>query len=185
MLVGKVCDQLTKFHLTLWREDVTEVSALDLGEDWRQCPSFLSLTDLSVKCEVYVEFLPEQVFEFFMQQCRHMRTVQFIGPIDWIVHADIVDVMDNNSLEHLEVFILSNTALELMFLGLDTVHLLLDKCPCLVGLGDLKTWRRIDYYDPDSPMFYKNDSAFMKLRKYAQESNWEIDFDIENCDNFR
>ena len=55
----------------------------------------------------------------------------------------------------------------------------------LVGLGDLKTWRKIDYYDPDSNKFFKNDSEFMKLQKHAQESNWEFDFNIENCDFLR
>ena len=164
---------------------MTDVSSLDLPDHWPRSPAFPALTELSIKCEVYVEFLPEQVMEFFLAQCFNLRVVQIIGPIDWIVHADIVDVLENNPLQHLEVLVLSNTALELMSLGLDTVNLLLDKCPHLVGLGDLKTWRKIDYYDPDSNKFFKNDSEFMKLQKQAQESNWEFDFNIENCDFLR
>ena len=137
------------------------------------------LQDLRVKCEVYVEFLPEQVFEHFFQQCCNLRNVEFIGPIDWIVHADILDVFQNNSLSQCEVFVLNNTASEMMHLGMMTVHLLLEKCPKLVGLGDLKTWRKIDYFDPESDFFYKTDSMFMKLKKEAIERNWEIDFDLE------
>ena len=155
---------------------------------WHRFPEFsktLKVQDLSIKCEVYVEFLPEQVFEFFFQQCRNLRVAQFIGPIDWIVHEDIEDVLQNNPLTDLEMLVLSNTSSELMLLGLRTVHLLLDACPGLVGLGDLKTWRRIDYFDPDSEQFYKTDSAFMKLRKLAQERNWDIDFDIENCQTIK
>ena len=134
---------------------------------------------------MYVEFLPEQVFEFFFQQCRNLRVAQLIGPIDWIVHEDIEDVLKNNSLSELEMLVLANTSSELMLLGLRTVHLLLDTCPGLAGLGDLKTWRRIDYFDPDSDYFYKTDSAFMKLKKLAQENNWDIDFDIENCQTIK
>ena len=143
------------------------------------------MQDLSIKCEVYVEFLPEQVFEFFFQQCRNLRVAQFIGPIDWIVHEDIEDVLQNNPLADLEMLVLTNTSSEQMLLGLRTVNRLLDACPGLVGLGDLKTWRRIDYFDPDSEQLYKTDSAFMKLRKLAQERNWDIDFDIENCQTFK
>ena len=37
----------------------------------------------------------------------------------------------------------------------DTVMLFLDKCPHNVGLGDLKTWMKIDYFDPESDLHYK------------------------------
>ena len=59
--------------------------------------------DLKIKCEVYAEFLPEQVFEYFFQQCSSLKMVQFIGPIDWIIHEDILDVFQNNSLDKVEV----------------------------------------------------------------------------------
>ena len=149
-------------------------------------PSYFHTTshvqDLKIKCEIYVEFLPEQVFEFFLQQCQHLKIVQYIGPVDWIVHEDILDVFNNNSLEELEVFVLSNTSTELMNLGLPTVFLFLEKCKNLIALGDLKTWKKIDFYDPESEHFFKSESLFSTLKKNATKKNWEIDFDLENVD---
>ena len=108
---------------------------------------FVQFQDLKVKCEIYVEFLPEQVFEFFLSKCHNLKILQFIGPVDWIVHQDIVEIFKYNSLENLEMFLLSNTSSESMNLGLDTVFWFLEKCENLIGLGDLKTWKNIDYYD--------------------------------------
>ena len=129
-----------------------------------------------------MDFLPEQVFEFFFQQCHHLKIVQYVGPIDWIVHEDIVDVFNNNSLAELEMFVLANTSIEQMNLGMPTVLLFLEKCKNLIGLGDLKTWKKIDFYDPDSEHFFKSESMFSKLKKDAVKKNWEIDFDLENLD---
>ena len=139
---------------------------------------------MSIKCEIYVEFLPEEVFEYFFHQCSNLRVAQFIGPVDWIVHEDMEEVVRVNGLPQLEMFVLSNTSSELMQLGMRTVNLLLETCPQLVALGDLKTWRNIDYFDPSSDNFFKHDSAFMKLKKDAQFKNWDIDFDIDNCKTF-
>jgi len=182
--VGLCCPLLNKLHLTLWREDLIDTEALDLRPS--QVPdsqaSWGNLQDLKVKCEVYVEFLPEQVFEFFFQQCQRLKIVQFIGPIDWIVHEDILDVFHNNSLADLEMLVLANTSSEQMNLGMPTVLLFLEKCKHLIGLGDLKTWKKIDFYDPESEHFFKTESAFTKLQKDAVKKNWEIVFDLENLD---
>ena len=121
------------------------------------------------------------MFEFFFSLCHNLKVAQLIGPIDWIMHEDITDIFECNPLASLEVLVLSNTSSSLMHLGMQTVRLFLDKCHNLVGLGDLKTWRKIDYFDPDSDLFCKNDSAFCNLKRDAQKRNWEIDFDIENC----
>ena len=129
-----------------------------------------------------MEFLPEQVFEYFFQQCSNLKIVQFIGPTDWILHTDILDIFENNSLANLEILIISNTSTEPMDLGLDTVLLFLEKCPHLVGLGDLKTWRNIDYFQPESDLHYSAESEYFKLKQAATRNNWEIDFDLENCD---
>ena len=198
--IGTVCVSLTKFHLQLWREDMTDVSALDLPEDWRLSPtfsnvqvfsqemimnSFLTIAfdqDLKIKCEEYVEFLPEQVFEHFFQQCSNLRVAQLIGPVDWIMHDDILDVFLNNSLTMLEVLVISNTSSQPMNLGLDTVMLLLEKCPNIVGLGDLKTWMKIDYFDPDSDLHYNSKSSFVRLREEARAKNWELDLDVDKFD---
>jgi hypothetical protein len=31
------------------------------------------MQDLKIKCELYVEFLPEEVFQFFLQQCQNLK----------------------------------------------------------------------------------------------------------------
>ena len=41
--IGSVCVLLRKFHLTLWREDMTDVAALDLPETWRLSPAFANV----------------------------------------------------------------------------------------------------------------------------------------------
>ena len=38
--IGTVCTSLTKFHLQLWREDMTDVAALNLSAQWRLRPAF-------------------------------------------------------------------------------------------------------------------------------------------------
>ena len=45
--IGSVCVLLTKFHLTLWREDMTDVAALDLPDTWRLSPTFANVQVLS------------------------------------------------------------------------------------------------------------------------------------------
>ena len=135
-----------------------------------------------IKCELYVEFLPEKVFEFFFYQCQHLRIAQFIAPIDWVMHEDILDIFSNNNLKELEMLILSNTSSENMNLGMSTVMFLLEKCKKLIALGNLKTWKKIDYFDPESQHFFKNDSEFIDLKKDAIKKNWDIDFDVENLD---
>lgn len=129
-----------------------------------------------------MEFLPEQVFEFFLHQCHLLKIVQFIGPVDWIVHQDILDMFNNNILDQLEMFVLSNTSTEVMNLGLPTVFLFLEKCKNLVALGNLKTWQKIDFFDSESDKFFKTDSLFSTLKKNAVKKNWDIDFDVENLD---
>lgn len=152
------------------------------GEPLLPATCHTSAQDFKLKCEIYVEFLPEEVFEFFFQQCRKLKIVQYIGPIDWLHHSDIVDVVTNNGLRDLEIFILSNTADGKMNLGVDTVEFLLDICPNLIGLGNLKTWGKIDYFDPESEYYMKSESLFIQMKKDALAKNWDIDFDLENCD---
>lgn len=42
-ILGRICLSLTKFHLTLWREDMTDVSSLDLPDNWKLNPLFLNV----------------------------------------------------------------------------------------------------------------------------------------------
>ena len=56
---------------------------------------------------MFVEFLPEEVFEFFFSLCHNLKVAQLIGPIDWIMHEDITDIFELNHLTNLEVLVLS------------------------------------------------------------------------------
>ena len=40
---GKVCENLKTFHISLWREDMTDVSSLELPVGWKQSPAFLNV----------------------------------------------------------------------------------------------------------------------------------------------
>ena len=181
-LVGNSCPLLTKFHLCLWREDLTDLAALQLSENWREKPAFANLLDLKVKCEIYVEFLPEAVLDFFLLQCRRLEILQYQAPIDWLDHQDLLDLLTTNPLAHLEMLVLSNMSTEPMNLGLETLQLFLDICPRLVAIGDLKTWKKIDFFNPESEMYFKSESEYSQLKKKAVKSNWDIDFDVENLD---
>ena len=96
---------------------------------------------------------------------------------------DLLDVFSSNPLTELEMVVLSNTSTEPMHLGMPTLLLFLEKCPNLSVLGNLKTWRRIDFYDPDSELYFKSESEFSKLKKVAVKSNWDISLDVENLDS--
>ena len=96
---------------------------------------------------------------------------------------DLLDIFSSNPLTELEMVVLSNTSTEPMHLGMPTLLLFLEKCPNLSVLGNLKTWRRIDFYDPDSELYFKSESEFCKLKKLAVKNNWDIDFDMENLDS--
>ena len=68
-------------------------------------------------------------------------------------------------------------------LGIETVHKLLESCPRLTGLGNLRTWRDIDYYKTDHPNYFRSDtSALGKLKRKAIDNNWDLDLDMENLD---
>ena len=41
--IGRLCSSLVKFHLTLWSEEMRDVAALDLPDNWRQYPTFYNL----------------------------------------------------------------------------------------------------------------------------------------------
>ena len=67
--------------------------------------------------------------------------------------------------------------------GIETVHSLIEYCPRLAGLGNLRTWRNIDYYNPSDPNYYKSEeSSLGKLKEQSKQSNWDLDLDIENLD---
>merc|ERR1712126_754920 len=159
LTIGCACPHLTKLHLTLWREDMADVAVLNLPHI-KDRNVFSNVEDLKVKCEMYVEFLPEEVFEVFLHQCSRLRIVQYIAPIDWVIHQDLIDLFSTNPLPFLEMLVLTNTSHQPMDLGLASVMLCLSQCPRLTVLGDLRTWRKIDYYDPESDFYFKSESMF-------------------------
>ncbi len=69
---------------------------------------------------------------------------------------------------------------EPMPLGMDTVNWFLEQCPNLVILGNLRSWSRIDYYNPESQNYYRSESQLSKLKSEAVAKNWDIDFDLES-----
>ena len=69
-----------------------------------------------------------------------------------------------------------------MQLGMKTVQLLIDLCPCLTVLGNLRTWHDIDYFNEESENYFKLESELSKFKQEAIKKNWDIDLDLENLD---
>ena len=68
-------------------------------------------------------------------------------------------------------------------LGIDTLNCLIQSCKNLTGIGNLRTWLDIDYYNPTSDSYYSNDrSELGRLRKKIVTNNWDLDLDLENLD---
>ena len=77
-----------------------------------------------------------------------------------------------------------NPQMESKPIGTDTVYSLIENCPRLTGLGNLRTWRHIDYYNPSDPNYYKlEESCLGKLKQEVKQSNWDLDLDLENLDH--
>ena len=63
------------------------------------------------------------------------------------------------------MLVLSNSAVNApLKLGLESVHLLLDACPRLTLLGNLRTWAGIDYFNPESEKYFRDESDFSELK---------------------
>ena len=69
-----------------------------------------------------------------------------------------------------------------MGLGIEPVLWLVDQCPNLTVLGNLRTWQQIDYYSPESPHFYRSESQLSQLKAKIVSHNWDLDLDVENLD---
>ena len=81
------------------------------------------------------------------------------------------------------MLILSNTASEKMEIGMPTLMYIIDNCPKISCIGNLKTWSEIDYYDAQSNFYYKStESELGKLKAKSLASNWDLDLDLENLD---
>ena len=69
-----------------------------------------------------------------------------------------------------------------MNLGLKSVLWLVDQCANLTILGNLRTWHQIDYYNSESPHFYRSESQLSQLKKQIISRNWDLDLEVENLD---
>ena len=68
-------------------------------------------------------------------------------------------------------------------LGIDTLNCLIQSCNNLTGIGNLRTWLDIDYYNPTSDSYFSNDrSELGRLKKKVVTNNWDLDLDLENLD---
>ena len=66
---------------------------------------------------------------------------------------------------------------------MDTVYSLVESCPRLTGIGNLRTWKNIDYYNAEDENYYNSDSSELaKFKKKSANMNWDLDIDLENLD---
>ena len=70
-----------------------------------------------------------------------------------------------------------------MFLSMKSVKWMIENAPKLTMLGNLRSWCGIDYFDSNSPYFFKSESELSKLKKEITSKNWDLDLDIENLDH--
>ena len=66
---------------------------------------------------------------------------------------------------------------------MNTVYNLIECCPRLTGLGNLRTWHNIDHYNAGDENFYNSEtSELSQFKKKIAKMNWDIDIDLENLD---
>ena len=84
----------------------------------------------------------------------------------------------------LEMVILDNVdSTNNMPLSIQSVKWMVQHAPKLIMLGNLRSWCGIDYFDSNSPYFYKSESELSRLKKEIIDKNWDVDLDIENLDH--
>ena len=69
-----------------------------------------------------------------------------------------------------------------MKLSMSSVHWLVENCPNLTQLGNLRSWKSIDYYNVESANFYRQESELSRFKYHALKNNWDLDLEIENLD---
>ena len=102
--------------------------------------------------------------------------------MEWLTHELVTSGLTPHN-KTLEMLILSNTGETPMPLGMETLHAIIDTCPEICCVGNLRSWTGIDYYDPHSANYYKyTESDLGKLKQKALKSNWNLDLESENLD---
>ena len=187
-VVSEQCLVLERFHLEIWNENIEDEQVLQQ----EQVTRFPNLKDLKIKCEMYVDHLTPLLFDWVFGTRSNLTTAQYIAPLDWLTHHNISETIVKNHSSSLEMLIISNTKTngsnpqdeeDGMRLGLEIVDYLLDKCPGISVIGNLKTWAKVDYYDPSNENYYRSkESGLGKLKQQAMDENWDLDLDLENLD---
>ena len=182
-MIGKYCLNLGQFHLNIWSEDLEDLDSLEQSDlENQNLPEYFpQLQDLKVKCEDFVETFPQPVFQFLLHNKLNLKMAQFIAPLQWMNHQHL-ESMFNKFKNSLEMLIISNTSDSQMNLGMDTINFFLNDFPNLTVLGNLRTWRLIDYFDSNSVNYFRSESELSQLKESARKKSWDIDFELENLD---
>ena len=69
-----------------------------------------------------------------------------------------------------------------MPLSMASVYWMVENCPNLTHLGNLRSWKNIDYYNAENSNFYRSESQLSKFKEKIRMSNWDLDLEIENLD---
>ena len=86
------------------------------------------------------------------------------------------------SIFSLEMVILDNVdSTNSMPLSIQSVKWMIQHAPKLIMLGNLRSWCGIDYFDSNSPYFYKSESELSRLKKEIIDKNWDVDLDIKSA----
>ena len=87
-VIGEQCKVLSKFHVEIWDGDfedsITELAnkAPPIGDEVQGAvsqnikPYFISLQDVKIKCETYVEYLPPELFFYILGCHSNLKIVQ-------------------------------------------------------------------------------------------------------------
>ena len=69
-----------------------------------------------------------------------------------------------------------------MNLGMDAVFWIVQNCQNLTHLGNLRSWKNIDYYNSENDNFYRSESQLSIFKEKIRQDNWDLDLEIEHLD---
>ena len=72
-VLGTECDRLERFHVEVWNEDMSGSDQLAWDKSYSKY--FPSLTDVKIKCEVYVDTLPPAVVDNILDTTSQQLTI--------------------------------------------------------------------------------------------------------------
>lgn len=120
---------------------------------------------------------------FILNLIGELKIVQYIAPLQWLSLQHLEMLGKSNKLESLEMLILANTSSDPMSnMNENCLRYLLQEYKSLSILGSLKTWVGLDYFNPGSDLYFREEADAQQIKKEAKKKNWDIDFDMENLD---